>query len=263
MTAYELMIKTNRHLINGGTITEKQRGNIVRDLLFAASDENAKQSFYRGVKATTSSDRKMYPEFFIPPYNDGKKLKTVLNQTPQTQILSANMYELEILRLLFLLAPENESVKLMVEKTKQRLKLTCFGSKDDGVGECFDASLVVLRFLSLAAREDLAWQRDRLENYNRHVNDKKRTSFSKWYFWLCLSELPLEIAQSEIEKYSAEMFNFLQNKSLVMNTESEKIIHPVLFSILKNALSRLPEYEHLRGKTSFVSEKDHRLHFDI
>jgi hypothetical protein len=49
----------------------------------------------------------MSPEFFIPPYNDGKKLKTLYNQTPKTNIFSANNYELGILRLL----PEYAHIK--------------------------------------------------------------------------------------------------------------------------------------------------------
>lgn len=59
----------------------------------------------------------MYPMYFIPPYNDGKKYKTVLNQIPKTHILSANMYELEIIRLMHLLSPNHPDVKQIVDGT--------------------------------------------------------------------------------------------------------------------------------------------------
>ena len=127
MTAYELMIKTNHYLIKGGDLNEAQKRNIVSQLLNAKSTPEQARRFYIGVKFpdnTDSSGRHMYPLYFIPPYNDGKKYKTILGQTPQTHILSANMYELEILRLLYLFAPDNAEIKEMTSKTLERLKTT-------------------------------------------------------------------------------------------------------------------------------------------
>ena len=110
--------------------------------------------------------------------NCGKKLKTIFNQMPKTHILSANMYELEILRLLYLLAPENVDVKVMINETLKRLKTTCFGYQDDGVGECIDTSLVVLRFIGTVAKDETDWIKSRIDNYNHHVNEKKRSWYS-------------------------------------------------------------------------------------
>ena len=136
MTSYELMIKTNHYLIKGNVLTDKHRNNIVSQLLSARSSSDQAKRFYMGLKYPNNTDkdgRGMYPIFFIPPYNDGKKLKTILYQTPKTHILSANMYELEILRLLYLLDPKNEQINHMVNETIERLKTTCFGYMDDGV----------------------------------------------------------------------------------------------------------------------------------
>lgn len=102
MTPYELMIKANHYLIKGGMLTDAQKQNIVRQLMAARSTQDQARRFYAGVKFPDNIDpdgRQMYPFFFIPPYNDGKKYKTIFNQTPKTHIMSANMYELEILRL--------------------------------------------------------------------------------------------------------------------------------------------------------------------
>lgn len=205
----------------------------------------------------------MYPVYFIPPYNDGKKYKTVLNQTPKTHIFSANMYELEILRLLYLLSPDNFEIKEMTLKTLDRLKTTCFGYEDDGVGECFDTSLIVLRFLTVTAPGEMEWIQSRMDNYNRHNADKKRPWFCVWYYWICLSELPFVIAKPEVDKYKDEMLNWLCNKSCVMNSEDDKTLHPVLLSILRNNLARYPEYEYIKDRQPFVSNKDRRLHFDM
>ena len=193
----------------------------------------------------------MYPVFFIPPYSDGGKYKTVLNQTPKTHIPASNMYELEILRLLCLLAPKDPGINTMTGKTLFRLKTTCFGYMDDGTGECFDTSLIVLRFLTAAAPNDKEWIQNRIDNYNRHFPDKKRPSYCLWYYRLCLSELPSDIAEPEISKYKAEMLNLLNDKNFVGNGESGATTHSVLLSILRNALAQCPDQAHIKN-----AEKD-------
>jgi hypothetical protein len=247
------MINTDRYLIKGGTLTEPQKLNIVRQLMAARSDERAKQSFGR---------RRMSPEFFIPPYNDGKKLKTLYNQTPKTNIFSANNYELGILRLLIMLSPDNIDIRNMTIQTLERLKTTCFGNADDGIGECFDASLVVLRFLAAAAPNDLPWINNRMDNYNRHAAEKKRPWYSLWYYWLCLSEIPFSLAENEIIKYKDEMLPWVTTKSCVMNSENDKNVHPVLLCVVRNCLARLPEYAYIKDIQPFVSEKDGRLYLN-
>lgn len=266
MTSYELMIKANHYLIKGGKLSNGQISTIVNQFISDRSSAERAQRYDISVGFPNSSDengRGMYPIFYIPPYNNGKKLKTVLGQTPKTQILSANMYELEILRLLHIFALENAEVKNMVTETLQRLKTTCFGYTDDGVGECFDASLVVLRFLAAAAQQETEWIKSRIDNYNCHYGDKKRPWFSKWYYWLCLSELPFAIAYPEIEKYKDEMLHRLTCKSYVMNSENDKKIHPVCLCILRNALSKYPEYAYIKERQPYINAKDGRLYFDM
>lgn len=250
MTSYECMIKVNHELIKGREIDTEQKNIIVSQFLSDRSTSEQAKSF-------------MYPMFFIPPHEDGKKFKTILGQTPKTQIFSANMYELEILRLLYLFAPENVEVKNMISGTLERLKTTCFGYMDDGVGECFDTSLIVLRFLVAVAQEEMEWIMSRMENYNRHFGDKKRPWFSEWYYWLCLSEMPFDIAYPEIEKYKDEIRNRLINRSYVMNSEKDKQIHPVILCILRNILAKYPEYEYIKARQPYVNEKDGRLYFDM
>jgi len=210
MTAYELMIKTNHYLIKGGSLSEKQKTGIVTQLLAALNTPDQEKEFYSGVKKPSKKDtdgRSMYPYFYTPAYNDGKKLKTILGQTPKTHILSDNMYELEILRLLHMLAPEDDRVKYMINETSNRLKTTCFGYQQCGIGECYDASLLVLRFISTVAPDDKDWIKSRINNYYKHFHKKKRPWFVEWYYWLCLSEMPLDIALSEIDKYKDVMLN--------------------------------------------------------
>lgn len=266
MTAYELMIKTNHYLIKRGKLTERQKADISDRLLSARSTPEQAARFYKGVRYpgnTDESGRRLYPAFYIPPYNNGNKFKTILNQTPKTHLFSANMFELEILRILHLFSPNDNDVKAMINETLKRLKTTCFGYRDDGLGECFDTSLVVLRFLSAAAPNETDWIKNRIGSYNRHAGEKKRPWFTEWYFWLCLSEMPFELAKPEIEKYKPVMLNWLCNKSCVMNSEHDKTIHPVIFSMLRNILAKYPEYETIKDREPYISEKDGRLHFDM
>lgn len=267
MRAYETMIKTNYELIKGYNLFEKDKEAIVNVLMSARKSTVHMEYISGGVrhlsKSVAGGKRQMAPQFFVPPYNEGKRLKTILGQIPKTDILAGNMYELEILRLLSCLCPEEQTVKWMVENTVERLQSTCFGAQDDGVGECFDASLVVLRFLITAVPHEIRWIESRIENYNRHANEKKRSWHSQWYYWLCLSELPFEFAKSEIDKYKNEIIERLTGKSLCMNSERDKVLHPVLLCILRNMLVGYPEYAYIRERQPYVSEKDGRVYFDM
>ncbi len=266
MNSYELMIKINHALIKGDKPSNDHINKIVERLL-SDSVINKKQvgrctrvGFSSNYDKGTSG---IYPVFYIPPYNNGKKLETILGQTPKTQILSANMYELEILRLLYIFAPENNDVKKMISMTLERLKNTCFGYMDDGKGECFDASLVVLRFLASAARNENQWIKSRIDNFNRHYGDKKRPWYSLYYYWLCLSELPSDISKSETEKYKDEILDRLINRRLPYNGENDRLINPVIICILRNVISKYPEYYYIRKRQPYLNDRDGRLCFDM
>ena len=272
MTPHELMVKTNHYLIKGGELTEPQKANIVGQFLAVRSDERAKQSFYKGVKYPNNVDKNgtghMYPIYFIPPYNANKKYQTVIPMSPKTHILSANSYELEIIRLLFLFAPDEPTVQDMVKKSLERLKTTCYGYHDCAIGECFHTALIVLRFLATTNPEDTAWINKLLAFFNRHMDEKLLLRGKGihgnvlWYYWLCLSELPFELAAPEISRYKDRIISQL-NRSSVMNNENDKTNHPVMICMLRNCLCRFPEYAHIKDIQPTVSEKDGRLHFDM
>jgi len=196
VTAYDLMMKTNHYLMQGGALTDAQRANIVCQLLAARSDERTKQSFYKGVRypgnVDANGEGRMYPGYFIPPYQEGKKLQTVIPMSPKTHILSANAYELEIIRLLHLFAPGNPDVQNMVRGTLRRLRGTCFGN-GCAAGECFHAALPVLRFLAAAAPVETAWIKKLISFYNEHIEEKLKSKKCGKnvvrYYELCLAEL--------------------------------------------------------------------------
>jgi hypothetical protein len=126
MNAYEILCNTNRAIIKGQTIPDDEKQGIVQSLLSGASAPVTVRRFLAGVKAT-EENRSQYPQFYIPPYNGGKKYRLITGQMPKTQILSANHYELEILRLLALWGSGNERVRQMTDQTLKRLDAACFG----------------------------------------------------------------------------------------------------------------------------------------
>lgn len=265
MDTYELMIKTNDYLIKGGVLTDNQKQNIVVQFLSAVSNKETARRYYNGVKYPNNIDnegRRMYPVFFIPPYNNGEKHITVMRQTPKTHILSANSYELEIIRLLYIFAPNNETVKNIVSHTLSRLKTTCFGNRDDGLGECFDASLIVLRFLTAVVPNETIWIKERLTNYHRYFNVKHRHWGVKWYYWLCLSELPFETAESEILQFKDELLKQI-NRSYILNNEDDYKTHTMAVCVIRNCLAKLKEYQYIKERLPYICEKDGRLHFDM
>jgi len=264
MTAYELMIKTNHYLINGGELTEAHKAKITSQLLGAKSTiEQAHRRFPK----LKGSERQMYPFLYVLPYNGGAKMNTIFNQEPQTQILSMNMYELEIIRLLSLFAPNDPMIQEMVSQVHSRLKETCFGNHGCGTGECYDAGLVTLRFLSATTPHSQSWISDQINCYNNHIAEKKRSKYYgrqyslyyMWYYWLCLSELPFEIAQPEILRHKEEMLA-TAHESMAVNTTVAQTFNTVRLSALRNCLSRLPEYEYLKEYQPYVSEHDSRLY---
>ena len=135
MVAYELMINTNRHLIRGGELTVAQRATVARKLRANRATDGRRRTF----------DAYAYPRFYIPPYNDGRKLQTIIPMSPKTNIVADNAYEFEILRLLHLFQPDDETAR-MIDETLGRLKNTCFGYKSCHYAECFEAGMMVLRF---------------------------------------------------------------------------------------------------------------------
>lgn len=262
---YSVALDIDRRMICGKPIADTEKRSLSTILLSARSTPSQASRFYEGVHFPGNIDkagRRMYPEFFIPPYNGGKKLQSVLGQTPKTHIFSANMYELDILRLLSSLSPGDPKVTGMTARTVDRLRTACFAAEDDGVGECFDTGLVALRFLAACAPGETEWMRRRIDSFHHRYREKKRPWYPLWYYWLCLSELPDELALPEISLYRDEVLARI-SKSCVMNSERDRTVHPVLLCILRNMLARLSEYAHIKTYQPYIDPRDGRLRFDI
>jgi len=256
MAAYELMIKTNHYLIKDGVLTNGQKAKIVRHLLAARNSDLEIQNFYAKMKAGSGS----YPSYFLPPYNDNKKYQTVIPMSPKTHILSMNAYEMDILRLLHLFAPEDPGVKEMVTGRIKHLANSCPGG-DCMYGECFHSSVPTLRFFAVANSMDLTWMNRLVDKIHSGINQQYKGN-ALGYYWLCLSELPYDVAERGLLIYKDEILDKLK-KSVPMKTERNKINQPVLYYVMRNCLIRFPEFEHIKNRHPYINAKDGRLHFDV
>jgi len=245
MKAYELMIKTNRYLLRGGVLTDAHKAKIVRELRAGRVTDGRLRTF----------DPYAYPKYYIPSYNNGKKLQTLIPISPKTNINADNAYEFEILRLLHMFDPDGE-VAEMIEGTLKRLKKTCFGYQSCHYAECFESGLNVLRFLTFAAPEDKDWMQKQITVYNDHYADSHHHSGVQKYYWYILSEMPFDIAEKELLRQKDLIADHL-NRSIKIKTENDDI--PIY--AMRNALSRLPEYLYIKDRKPY--EEKGRLYFDL
>lgn len=245
MTAYETMLKTNYHLIRGGTYSNAEKAYIVKRLY----DNRETDGKMRKAEFA-------YPKFFIPPHNNGKALPTIIPMSSKTFQVGDNAYEFEILRLLKMFSPPNSDVSQMLEVTSERLKHTCFGYKSCYGCECFDASIVVLRYLTFAKPTNTEWLKKQIAVYNTHFADKRRNAGVQRYYWLCLADMPFDIAEMEIERQKDFIINQLSQSHLIKGENADIPLY-----VMRNALARLPAFSYIKNRHPYI--KNGQLHFNI
>jgi len=242
------MIKTNYHLIRGGTYSDTEKADIVQQLYKGRITDGKERTF---------SNPNWYPKFYIPPSNGGKRLQTVVPCSPKTYIFADNAYEVEIIRLLHIFQPDDKTYN-MIESTLNRFKQTCFGYEGCHYAECFEAGLTVLRFLSFAAVDDRDWLGKQISIYNDHFADRRRHSGVQKYYWWILSEMPLDIAEPEIWRQKEAIIEHIKQGVVIKNGNED-----ILLFVMRNALARLPEYSYIKDRQPYVDEKTKRLRFNM
>lgn len=155
MESYRILIEVSQNEAEGEKYTDKEKQEIVEQLLNGMACKEDVKKYKLRMRVNPYTDN-IYPNYFIPPYNENKKLRLADGSLPKTHILYANYFELEILRILFQFAPENEMVQEMITNTLQRVKNTCYGNNCPK-GECVAAGKEVLRFLQTVCPEEKDW----------------------------------------------------------------------------------------------------------
>jgi len=152
LETYRLLTELNRKEIYGEAVSDTEKEQAVSVFLGGVCSGEEIRNYKKRMRVQPDTDN-TYPDYFLPPRCGNKKLRLIQGYLPKTNILYANHYELEILRLLYRFAPENETVLQMVQNTRQRVDKTCFGNSCMQ-GECFAAGISVLRFLAAVCPED-------------------------------------------------------------------------------------------------------------
>jgi hypothetical protein len=208
----------------------------------------------------------MYPLFYIVPHSGKKKPRLITGYLPRTHVLSANHYELEVLRLLALWGSDRRQVAEMIDQTLNRLDRTCFGHFCAD-GECTGASVVALRFLSAVKPVNDPWVEELLKplgdlfagNRGQASSHKNLPTF---YFCLALSRTQSDTALQIIRERRDYLLRLLRAGWLTGPALLDQ--HNVVRKyVIRNALARLPELAHVKSAEVYVSDKDGRCYCDV
>jgi len=257
MNLYGIICNVNEKLIKNELIENKQ--DIVKYILNNAPNGG---KIDLNIKISKNNNN-WYPHFYNPPYNNGQKLRIISGYKPKTQILSANHYELEILRILFLWANDNEIVKNMIENTLSRLNNTCFGHYCSK-GECLGASVSVLRFINTIFPDKMEWIKKLFEPMSIFYREQKgmgmENNFPFYYFCLVISEMPIKFVEAYIYE-KKEFLKILLTKGCLNGPKENDTYNALKLYIIRNTLSRIKEYEYIKDEEIYI--KNNRCYCKI
>jgi len=265
MTTYELLCETNSGLIEGRKFSDADGHGIVDALLSGIDSLETAGGFYAKTRVSKENTH-MYPQFYIPPHRGGKKHRLLTGYMPTTHILSANHYELEILRLLALWGSERKQGVEMVDRTVERLDATCFGHFC-AKGECLGTSAVALRFLNAVRPDSKDWIEELLIPLGdaftgSDSQNKPPRNLPVFYVCLTLSEIQSDVVVEMVRKRSDYLLGLLRRGWLTGPAELDT--YNVLRKyVVRNTLARLPEYEHIRNSQVYISDEDGRCYCDV
>ncbi|SES88394.1 hypothetical protein [Paenibacillus sp. NFR01] len=237
----------NHKMIMNEPIPEADKHCFMESILSRCKSRND------GSKDWSTKYNKAYPLQLLPTYEESqmersKKLRLITGELPRTYLLSHHAYELEALRLLAMWKIDDVEVVKLLERTEERLADLSFDHLC-GEDEWAGLSLVILRFWNTYKLQDIERMNKLLGNiiehtFNNAQNMKKAPSY---YLWLALSELAdkSEIVNEVIFKHSQDLYNLFQ-KGWIVNPHNADRYNPIRKYIIKNALSKLPDFNYLK-----------------
>ena len=267
---YELVRNTNLDMMKNKAFSDSEKKEIIKNLLAAVSKDDTVGRFHKGVKAPeylssvgqSNDKRKMYPLFYITPYNDGKKLRLITGELSKTHILAANHYELEILRILALFDKDDPTVKNMIHETVKRLDTTCYAHWCPA-GECVGAGISVLRFLSAISPVKEEWiNKILIPVFKLYNGGSGGTYYAKvnlpvYYMYAAVSEISNELCLEFVESKKEWLMKMIGLNDITQTniTPPAKTVRPNTpdeynlerWYVLKNALGILPEFNYLKS----------------
>lgn len=272
MEKYKILMEINRKSIFAEEIPIIEKEEAVSIFLKGICCQEDVLKYKKRMRVNPETDN-IYPNYYIPPYNENKKLRLIQGYLPKTNILYANHYELEIIRLLFMFAPKNEKVNELVVNTLQRLKNTCFGNLCTK-GECAATGISVLRFLAVAQPNDLEWI-DRLLSLlgdmflsfgSGQAAAQKGIPLS--YLLMAFVDINNEKTRYLITQKKEWLLDLLKRGWITGKLSNGKISEGDSYNlmgkyIIRNAIGTLPEYKDVSKYEIYVSGKDERCYCNI
>lgn len=272
MDKYNVLMELNRKMIFGEEITDTEKREAVSIFLNGICSKEDIVKYKKRMRVNVETDN-IYPNYYVPPYVGSKKLRLIQGYLPKTNILYANHYELEILRLLYLFVPENKRVEEMVSNTLKRLKGTCFGNSCMQ-GECLATGISVLRFLTVTVPDDKEWI-DRLHNPlgdiflsfgNGQAASQHGIPLS--YLLMAFTDINSEKSRELIMQKKEWLLDLLRRGWITGKLLNGKISEGDTYNlmgkyILRNAIGILPEFEDVSKYEIFVSDKNGRCYCNI
>jgi len=269
---YKILMEINRKEIFGEEIPDSEKEQAVDTLLNGICDREVILQYKKRMRVNVETDN-MYPNYYIPPYNGNRKLRLIQGYLPKTNILYANHYELELIRLLYLFAPDNQVVGEMVQKTLLRLKGSCFGNLCTQ-GECLATGISVLRFLAVTQPENL-------ERINRLLNPLGSVFLSfgngqaavqqgipMSYLLMAFTDINNEKTRDLIMQKKEWLLALLRRGWITGKLSNGKISEGDTYNlmgkyIIRNAVGTLPEYEDVSKYEIYVDSTDERCYCNI
>jgi hypothetical protein len=185
MTIQNIIDTYNYSVVTGCQLSKKAT-NELYDALLEHIDMN-------GDAYLDDNKSSMVPYFLKVQDHISKDFMTFTGYRPKTKILYSNYCELELLRILYLLQPISSDYNWIFETVRDRIRETCFG-RFCPTGECFEISILALRFISTVFPEEKLWIDLYVTNIAHTIFSQKRRISKRTELLFCqvLTELRRE-----------------------------------------------------------------------
>lgn len=269
MEEYKLLCELIRKEQFGEEITEEEKSEAVS--IFLNGRNNSEKIFgYKTIIKVDPKETFLYPYYYLPPRNAGKKLRLVQGYLPKTNLLYANHYEAEVLRLLVKFAPDNEIVKEMVHCTLKRFDKTCYGNSCTQ-GECIIAGICVLRFLAAVQPRDEMKISRLLEPLGERFltfgpgQATLQQGIPLSYLLMAFTDVDNEKTRMFLEQKKDWLLDLLRCGWSTGKLSKGKISQGDAYNLLskyiiRNAVCTLPEYPRKEDFRIYISETDERCY---
>ena len=272
MIKYKILCELVRKEQFGEEIAEEEKTTAVSIFLDGRNNSEEIIRYKKRMRVNPIADC-VYPNYYLPPHNEGKKLRLVQGYLPKTNILYANHYEAEILRLLVKFAPDNETVKDMVYHTLERFDKTCFGNSCTQ-GECITTGICVLRFLAAVQPVDEIWINKLLDPLGEaflsfgpgQAASQRGIPFS--YLLMAFTDINNEKTRNLLMQKREWLVDILRRGWITGKLSNGKISEGDTYNLLgkyiiRNAVCTLPEYPKKEDYRIYVDDVDERCYCEI